>query len=238
MITKDLVVLITEVSSPVFALLSVLDDEESSVNVIDSLRNDMEATFVQLERRLFEKQISAACVHDIKYALAALADERVMTSRWQGKFTWMTQPLVVAYFGDSIAGKRFFEKLNDMQSNFEENLPIIRLYFSVLQLGFQGQYRLDGYEHLQAYIAKLHVALDKHIGPMDRTLADEAVPEAQVVYRITGQRPYWMMLAVAITIVLGATAGFSYKTQQAIETSADTISALRSTSHYTLSVDN
>lgn len=219
--------LISEVSAPIFALLNVLDDEAASVNVIDSLRSDTETAFTQLERRLFERQVSAAQVHNIKYALAALADERVMTSRWQGKFTWMSQPLVVSYFGDSIAGKRFFQKLDELQQDFESNLPIIRLYFSVLQLGFQGQYRLEGYEHLQAYMAKLHVALDKHIGPMHRVLADEAVPESQVVYRITGQRPYWMMLALTVTILVAATATFSYKTQQAITLSAETISELR-----------
>ncbi|MFQ3292867.1 DotU family type IV/VI secretion system protein, partial [Reinekea sp.] len=148
---------INDACAPIFNLLAGLTDPSAVDDLDIELRQSVEATFIAMERRFFEIQLTVAIVHDIKYAMAAYADEMVMSSRWQGKYDWMTQPLVVQYFGDTCAGIVFFQKLEQHKQDFKSNLAVIQLYYSVLQFGFQGQYRLDGYEKLQAVMNNLQV---------------------------------------------------------------------------------
>ncbi|MEX2365256.1 MAG: DotU family type IV/VI secretion system protein, partial [Pseudohongiellaceae bacterium] len=97
----------------------------------------------------------------------------------------------------------------------------VELYFSCLQFGYQGSYKLKGFDQLQAYISTFRAQLDDQRGPVNRDLADQAVPERRLVYRIGGNQPYWVMAAVggALMVALFLTYGGLMKT--ALSASAD-----------------
>lgn len=223
---KELDALIVEVCAPIFTQLVPLQTPEAADQAPDDLRALVEKSFVMLERRCFECQVSPEHIRDLKYAMAAFADEVVLNSRWEHKYDWMARPLAVDFFGDSAIGQNFFNRLQQLREKPEENSAILQLYFSVLSLGFQGKYRLEGYDQLQAYISTFRIELEQLTSGVSRILADNAAPETQLRSRIAGQQSYWVMGVLFVAAVLSMTLVYSSKTQQAITASATSIKQL------------
>lgn len=225
---KPLDSLIVEVCSPIFTELTPLQVGEQADRAADNLREVVEKQFVMLERRLFECQIAPEVTRDIKFAMAAFSDEVVLTSRWQKKYEWMAKPLAIEFFGDSAIGENFFNRLDEIRTQAEPNKDVLQLYYSALILGFQGKYRLSGYDQLQAYIAAFRLEIEKFNSSVSRVLADNASPESQVSARMVGGQSYWVMAAVFVASILGMTIFYSTKMQEAISFSAEKIEILAS----------
>ncbi|MEJ2042075.1 MAG: type IVB secretion system protein IcmH/DotU [Reinekea sp.] len=215
--------LIVEVCSPIFSYLTPLQTSEEFDSIDDDLREKIEKSFVVLERRCFECQVQPEHIRDIKYAMSAFADEVVLNSSWEKKYHWMSKPLAIEFFGDSSIGQSFFARLDVLREDLDVNFDIVQLYFSVLVLGFQGRYRLTGYEQLQAYMSTLRSEIEKKSGKINRVLADYAAPESHIKSRIAGQQSYWVMAVLLLASVILMTAIYSQKTQAAIADSAQRI---------------
>ena len=88
--------------------------------------------------------VSEGDVAEMVYAITALADE--VAFRKPGiREVWMSRPLQYHYFGDHLAGQRFFERL-EYHINDPSKLEILRVYYNCLLFGFQGQYGQRGGE--------------------------------------------------------------------------------------------
>ncbi|MBU2862311.1 type IVB secretion system protein IcmH/DotU [Reinekea forsetii] len=218
--------LIVEVCSPIFSLLIPLQTAELADCAPSDLREQVEKSFVMLERRCFECQVSPERIRDIKYAMSAFSDEIVLSSRWEQKYEWMAKPLAVEYFGDSSIGQTFFDRLNELRLDIKENSELVHLFFSVLNLGFQGKYRLEGYEQLQAYISTLRTDIEKYSGVVNRVLSDNASPESHISSRIAGHQPYWVMAVILVASLLIMTIYYSQQIRSAIAESAESIESL------------
>jgi len=78
------------------------------------------------------------------YAITALADEVAL--RKPGiREVWMARPLQYHYFGDHLAGQRFFERLQYHIAD-PSKIEVLRVYYLCLLFGFQGQYAQRGGE--------------------------------------------------------------------------------------------
>ncbi|TDO95538.1 DotU family type IV/VI secretion system protein [Marinomonas balearica] len=174
----------------------------ASNNESIDFRKAVEQAFTDLERRAFEMEWSAAMTRDVKFALAAYVDEAVMSSNLESKLEWMSRPLCIEYFGESKAGEAFFDKLDLLRENLLENQVTISLYYVCLQLGYQGMYRIRGYERLQAYLSTFRNQLDDTFSAAPRTLAEAAIPENKLIYRIGTRQPYWVMLSVGGAVLV------------------------------------
>lgn len=214
---------VVEVCSPIFTLLTPLQIPEQADVASEDLRSQVESSFMSLERRCFEVQLSPEHIRDIKFAMAAFSDEVVMNSRWVKKYDWMAKPLAIEFFGESAIGQAFFDRLEVLRGDFDTNSDIINLYFSVLALGFQGKYRLSGYEQLQAYISALRTEIENHQGKVNRVLADYAAPENQMKSRLVGQQSYWVIAVLFVAASSVMTVVYSSKMQSAIGDSAKNI---------------
>jgi type VI secretion system protein ImpK len=225
---KPLDSLIVEVCSPIFTELTPLQVGEQADNATDDLRAIVEKQFVMLERRFFECQVAPEITRDVKFAMAAYSDEVVLNSRWPNKYDWMAKPLAIEFFGDSAIGENFFVRLDELRTQSEPNKDVLQLYYSVLILGFQGKYRLSGYDQLQAYIAAFRTEIEKFNSSVSRVLADNASPESLVSSRIVGGQSYWVMATVLVAVILGMTFFYSSKMQEEIGVSAEKIEVLAS----------
>lgn len=78
---------------------------------------------------------------DARFALVALIDETVMSSNWDDATEWATKPLQMQYYGDFTAGDRFFERLEELQREAEDD--ILEVFYTCLCAGFRGRYRDD-----------------------------------------------------------------------------------------------
>jgi type VI secretion system protein ImpK len=99
-----------------------------------------------------EARIPEQDMIDVKYALAAFADEVIYHSNWPGRTQWLNNPLQLQFFQENTAGDGFFQRGRD---------HVTQIYFLCLALGFQGKFRLGGQEGLGAVVEGVgnHVAL-------------------------------------------------------------------------------
>lgn len=216
--------IIVECCAPIFSMTGQLSDPDQ---VPDNFREEVDEAFLAMERKAFEKQLHPTLVRDIKYAMAAYTDEMVMGSGWPNKTAWVMRPLCVEFFGDSNAGEGFFTRLEVLQQDPAKHFLVLEHYYTCLQLGFQGVYKLHGLERLQALQSTLREKLDERRGPVERTLANSAAPESKLVYRISGRQPYWVMAAISAALVVVMLTIYSSNTRSAIAESAEAIQALQ-----------
>ena len=104
---------------------------------------------------------------DVKYALAAFADEIIFVSQWPGRTQWLNNPLQLQFFSENTAGDGFFERLDALHAQRGRD-HVTQIYFLCLALGFQGKFRLGQQEGLAAVVEGVgnHVALA--VGASDR----------------------------------------------------------------------
>jgi type VI secretion system protein ImpK len=97
---------------------------------------------------------------DVKYALAAFADEVIYHSNWPGRTQWLNNPLQLQFFQENTAGDGFFERLDHLHAQRGRD-HVTQIYFVCLALGFQGKFRLGAQDGLVAVVEGVgnHVAL-------------------------------------------------------------------------------
>ncbi len=97
---------------------------------------------------------------DVKYALAAFADEVIYHSNWPGRTQWLNNPLQLQFFQENTAGDGFFERLDQLHAQRGRD-HVTQIYFVCLALGFQGKFRLGAQDGLSAVVEGVgnHVAL-------------------------------------------------------------------------------
>lgn len=98
-----------------------------------------------------EARIPEQDMIDVKFALAAFADEVIFNSTWPGRTQWLQNPLQFQFFQLNTAGDGFFAHLDSLYGQRGRN-HVAQIYFLCLALGFQGKYRLRQQEGLGAVI--------------------------------------------------------------------------------------
>ncbi|MBM4360197.1 MAG: DotU family type IV/VI secretion system protein [Deltaproteobacteria bacterium] len=88
---------------------------------------------------------------EVKYALAAFADEVIYHSSWPGRTQWLNNPLQLQFFQENTAGDGFFERLDMLYSQRGRD-HVTQIFFVCLALGFQGKFRLGHQEGLAAVL--------------------------------------------------------------------------------------
>jgi type VI secretion system protein ImpK len=79
----------------------------------------------------------------IKFALVAFIDETVLspTNDFPLRKEWEQLPLQLEYFGEHLAGVKFFDRLAGLLDQPEkEAADLVEVYYLCLQLGFKGKY--------------------------------------------------------------------------------------------------
>jgi type VI secretion system protein ImpK len=107
-----------------------------------------------------EARLPEQDMNDVKYALAAFADEVIYHSSWPGRTQWLNNPLQLQFFHENTAGDGFFERLDALHAARGRD-HVTQVYFLCLALGFQGKFRLGQQEGLSAVVEGVgnHVAL-------------------------------------------------------------------------------
>jgi type VI secretion system protein ImpK len=107
-----------------------------------------------------EARVAEQDMVDVKYALAAFADEVIYHSTWPGRTQWLNNPLQLQFFQENTAGDGFFERLDNLHATRGRD-HVTQIYFLCLSLGFQGKFRLGQQDGLNAVTEGVgnHVAL-------------------------------------------------------------------------------
>ena len=154
-------------AGPIFDL--VLRVKAGIVTPSPELRPKVEGMFEDFERRAERYRFNHKIVSVSKFGLAAFVDEAVLTARFPLKHEWEKNPLQLKYFGEQLAGNKFFDKLESMLAQIEVTQDAVEIYYYCMLLGFKGKYAVYEQEKLLETMQKTANALVKvgKIKPVD-----------------------------------------------------------------------
>lgn len=190
-------------SAPVFEL--VLKLRADSMTLSHDLRPSAHAALQETEQRAATLRYSEKQIKDVKFALAALVDETVLNTNSPLREEWEKFPLQLEYFGEHLAGLKFFEKLDELLKAIKTEADVVEVYYLCMLLGYKGKYKVYMEDQLQGLIKNTAAQL-KRVGRLQDT---ELSPHWQVLDqpRLPSNPgiPVWLKVgsaAVLIVVVL------------------------------------
>lgn len=146
-------------ASPVFDLILRL--KSGIVQPSNDLRPKIAELLKAFEERALRYRYSEKIVNVAKFALASFADETILTNDFPLKIEWEKYPLQLEYFGEQLAGVKFFEKLELMLKQIDVTADAVEVYYVCMLLGFKGKYAIYEQDKLLATMQTTANALVK-----------------------------------------------------------------------------
>ncbi len=146
-------------AGPVFDLILRL--KAGIVAPSNDLRPKIAGMLQDFEKRAERYRFNHKIVQVSKFALAAFVDETVLTNNFPLKNEWEKNPLQLEYFGEQLAGNKFFDKLDAMLKQIEVTQDAVEVYYFCMLLGFKGRYAVYEQDKLLATMQRTANALVK-----------------------------------------------------------------------------
>lgn len=125
-------------AGPVFDLILRL--KAGIVAPSNDLRPKIASMLDDFERRAERYKFNHKIVSVSKFALASFVDETILTNNFPLRSEWERNPLQLEYFGEQLAGNKFFDKLESMLTQTEVTQDAVEIYYFCMLLGFKGRY--------------------------------------------------------------------------------------------------
>ncbi|MCX2039939.1 DotU family type IV/VI secretion system protein [Escherichia coli] len=137
---------------PVFVIITSLRAEPEKYYDYSVTREFILTRIRQAARDAERSELSKIECDAAFYAIVVMLDEVILCSELSFKKKWRDNLLQSEYFGHSIGGVEFFNKLNDIiESKSEAGF----IYLVCLILGFKGKYSVSSRDDINEYISKL-----------------------------------------------------------------------------------
>lgn len=133
-------------AGPIFDL--VLRLKAGIVSPSNELRPKVAAMLDDFVRRAERYKFDHKIVSIAKFALASFIDETILTNNFPLRSEWERNPLQLEYFGEQLAGNKFFDKLESMLQQPEITQDAVEIYYLCMLLGFKGRYGVYEQEKL------------------------------------------------------------------------------------------
>lgn len=146
-------------ASPIFDLILRL--KAGIVQPSNDLRPTIVAHLQEFEERALRHRFSEKIVQVAKFALAAFVDEVILTNNFPLREEWEKYPLQLEFFGEQLAGNKFYDKLESMLRQIEVTADAVEVYYVCMLLGFKGRYAVYEQEKLLATMQRAADALVK-----------------------------------------------------------------------------
>ena len=146
-------------AAPVFDLILRL--QAGIVKPSNDLRPKIKSLLDDFEQRSERYRFNHKIVNVAKFALASFVDETVLTGDFHLKEEWEKYPLQLEYFGEQLAGNKFFEKLQALIGQIDVTADAVEIYYVCMLLGFKGRYAVYEHEKLLSIMQRTADALVK-----------------------------------------------------------------------------
>jgi type VI secretion system protein ImpK len=127
-----------------------------------------------------------------KFALVAFLDETIISSSWQQKEVWLSDPLQIKLFETFNAGEEFFNFLNELSQRTGANKEVLEVYYLCLSLGFKGKYQLQSPENLRKIIDDLNLELHPETYKDIDSISPNGKPRQSFVQTVRSRLPLWV----------------------------------------------
>ncbi len=146
-------------AGPVFDLILRL--KAGIVAPSNDLRPKIAGMLEDFEKRAERYRFNHKIVQVSKFALASFVDETMLTANFPLKNEWEKNPLQLEYFGEQLAGNKFFDKLEAMLQQIDVTADAIEIYYFCMLLGFKGRYAIYEQDKLLSIMQSTANALVK-----------------------------------------------------------------------------
>jgi type VI secretion system protein ImpK len=188
------------------ALVQIRNVGEQAFVAPEMLHQRLRGFVDDLFRRGQQAGVRDRDVHDIAYAIVALADEIAMRKAGGIRDVWLSQPLQLHYFNENLAGEGFFYRLEQILAD-PTRTDTLHVYYWCLMFGFQGKYAMRGGE---LELAAIQRRVQDALGPVMRPepLSKRHMrPRERVTRRAQGYLTVWIglflvLFSLALIIVL------------------------------------
>lgn len=166
------------------------------------LRRTMDTLLKEMEERGATLRYSDQQIQAAKFALAAFMDETVLTADFPLRDEWEKYPLQLEYFGEHLAGVKYFDRLDELLKNPEASADVIEVYYLCMLLGYKGKYKIYLEEQLKGVVERVAEVL-RGVG---RLQTGEISPHWRVTDQPEPPReeglPLWFMIGSGAAIGL------------------------------------
>jgi type VI secretion system protein ImpK len=163
------------------------------------------------EQEAHDKGVPLEQLRPAHYALCASLDDVVLNTPWGSSGTWSERSLVSTFHQEVRSGERFFDVLKQMSGNPGMYLPVIKLMYLCMSLGFIGQYRLSRRgvgdinrirEETYAVISRQQKGVEPELAPHTKGI-DAPYRPARI------RVPIWVAASAGLGIIAGLFLWFS-----------------------------
>jgi len=187
-------------AAPVFELVLKLRLE--SITLSAELRPAVKNLLQETAQRAATLRYSEKQINDVKFALAAFVDETVLNTNSPLREEWEKFPLQLEYFGEHLAGVKFFEKLDELIKSIKTEADVVEVYYLCMLLGYKGKYKVYMEDQLQELIKSTSAQL-KRVGRLQETdlsphwkVLDQPQPPTDPGI------PVWLKISSAVVLIV------------------------------------
>ena len=168
----------------------------------NSLKLRVSEMFERFEKDARSAGIDGEKIKSAKFALVAFLDETIISSSWNQKDTWLSEPLQIKLFDTFNAGEEFFTNLSELRLRTTNNKDVLEIYYLCLSLGFKGKYQLQSPENLRRVIDDLNMELHPEMYNSIDAISPNAKPKDGIIQYSKNSIPLWVYPAGAVIIFL------------------------------------
>ena len=161
----------------------------------DTFRESIRSFLTEFDRGGKRLGASADDMYLSKFAFCALVDEVVLTSQSKVRDAWERRPLQIEFFGEQLAGERFFEHLETLRQGGAARVELLEVFHMCLLIGFQGKYILEGSEKLNYLTGRLGDEIAHLKGRRAGFAPHWAAPDS-VIHALRTEVPLWVIGSV------------------------------------------
>lgn len=175
----------------------------------NDLRPKIWGMLEDFEKRAERYRFNHKIVQVSKFALASFVDETVLTNNFPLKNEWEKNPLQLEYFGEQLAGNKFFDKLEAMLKQIDVTADAVEVYYFCMLLGFKGRYAIYEQDKLLSIMQTTANALVKagKIKPVELSphwlVNDQPLPVERRGMPTWAKLGAAAMLGLAVIVYLG-----------------------------------
>lgn len=188
-----------------------LQSGKQKIADIETLRRRMKGALDQAEREASLAGYDAASIREASFAVVALLDETISSSKEPNVNVWQKRPLNIELYGQAVAGDVFFDRLHELERRPDSSqlTDVLEVYLLCLLLGFEGRFAppLRGEAHRIMERLRLRIEAarqsDYRLSPPVTINEGTAAPPAKATY------PWYLWAVGALVAVLLLFIGYS-----------------------------
>ncbi len=199
-------------ASPVLAAVIRIANDRAQPPDPEKLRNAMVKAIRGFESDALATGLETRSLRAARYALCATIDDMVLSTPWGSRSSWVQQSITSIFHNEVIGGDRFFDILEQMQTDLGHHAEVVELMYLCTSLGFEGRYRVlpRGVAALTELREGVYRTLRQRKGDFERELSPHWRGLAAGARSLANRLPLWIRAVATVAIATAMYITFTF----------------------------